>query len=96
MLETIKKLEVELAEKVATAKHDAATVIQTARTEAADSRSALEERLRAEEKQALEEAEVRAKNEAVTIVASAEASVKLPPPAIVTQIATKHIASLIS
>ncbi len=96
MLETIQKLEGELAEKVATAKHEAAVAIQTARTQAADSRTRLEERLRAEEKQAQSAAEERATKEAATIIATTEAAVQVPPAAKVKDIATKHLTSLIS
>jgi vacuolar-type H+-ATPase subunit H len=74
MLETIQQLEAELAEKITTAKHDAATAIQAARAAAADERAALEARLRTEEQQAIAAAEAKARAEADALVAAATAT----------------------
>lgn len=72
MLDTIKQLETELADQIARAKHDAATAVQAARTEAADGRAALEERLRAEEQALITAAEAKATAEADAITNAAK------------------------
>ena len=96
MLDTIQQLETELAEKIATAKHDAAVAIQAARAAAADERTALENRLRSEEQHAIAAAEARAQAEAEALVAAATAQQPTVDHARATTLAKEILAPFIS
>ncbi len=96
MLETIQQLETTLAEQIKTAKQEAATMIQVARTEAADGRVALEERLRAEEQQLIAEAEAKATKESDALISGVTNSTRTPDKAEITQLAKQLITPLIS
>jgi vacuolar-type H+-ATPase subunit H len=96
MLDTIKKLEVELELSIETAKATAAATLQSVRTKASDERVKLEDDLRNKEAAVVEESEKKATQEADALLAQARTLAVKPDPAKAHTIATSVLKSYLS